>query len=156
MKIFGNKLWINPLVGGSIVVLVTYVLGSDIFLGLGLKVIEGSFQEPLPWWYFLNKLAFTVVTLGSGFQGGEATPLFFIGSTLGNSLSHIFPLPFSLLAGMGFVGVFSGVFKAPIACSILAIELFGVTFATYLVLACFVSAYMARTFESFSRLNGQS
>lgn len=49
-------------------------------------------------------------------KGGEVTPLFYIGSTLGNALSTVLPpLGPSLLAAMGFVGVFAGAANTPIA-----------------------------------------
>ena len=54
---------------------------------------------------FLNKTLFTAVTLGSGFKGGEITPLFFVGTTVGNALGQILPLPISLLAGLGLVSI---------------------------------------------------
>ena len=82
---------------------------------------------------------FTVVTLGSGFKGGEVTPLFFIGATLGNALSHLLPLPPSLLAGMGFVAVFAGASNTPLASSLMAMELFGAEAGTYAAIACVFS-----------------
>jgi PII-like signaling protein len=67
------------------------------------------------------------------------TPLFFIGSTLGNALSRILPLPPSLLAGMGFVGVFAGAANTPIASTLMAVELFGAEAGAYAGIACVVS-----------------
>ena len=85
------------------------------------------------------KFLFTAVTLGTGFKGGEVTPLFFIGSTLGNALSRLLPLPASLLAGMGFVAVFAGAANTPLASTLLAIELFGGEAGAYAGIACVVS-----------------
>ena len=87
------------------------------------------------------KIAKTSLTLGSGFKGGEVTPLFFTGATLGNALSGIIPLPVALLAGMGFVGVFSGATNTPLACTLMGIELFGAIPGVYIGLAC-VLAYL--------------
>jgi H+/Cl- antiporter ClcA len=81
----------------------------------------------------------TILTLAAGFKGGEVTPLFFIGATLGNALSLIIPLPMGLLAGMGFVGVFAGATNTPIACMIMGIELFGSESGIYIAIACIVS-----------------
>ena len=80
-----------------------------------------------------------MVTLGASFKGGEVTPLFFIGATLGNALSHILPLPPSLLAGMGFVAVFGGASNTPLASSLMAMELFGAEAGTYAAIACVFS-----------------
>src|SRR6202000_52606 len=78
---------------------------------------------------------------GTGFKGGEGTPLFFIGSTLGNTLSRILPLPASLLAGMGFVGVFAGAANTPISSSLMAVELFGPEAGAFAAIAC-VASYL--------------
>src|SRR5690606_37801168 len=66
-------------------------------------------------------------------------PLFFIGATLGNALGYFIPLPTGLLAGMGFVAVFAGATNTPLACSIMAIELFSVDCGMYVSIACVVS-----------------
>jgi H+/Cl- antiporter ClcA len=80
-----------------------------------------------------------VVTLGLGFKGGEVTPLFFIGATLGNALGYFLPLPTPLLAGMGFVAVFAGAANTPIASTLMAMELFGSEAGVYAGIACVVS-----------------
>ena len=85
---------------------------------------------------FLLKLLFTSFTLGAGFKGGEVTPLFYIGATLGNALIWFVPLPIDLLAGMGFVAVFAGATNTPIACTIMGIELFGIESGVFIALAC--------------------
>jgi H+/Cl- antiporter ClcA len=141
-----NKLFryppIRPLVGGAILAVVIFLTGSTRYIGLGLPVISESFvQHALPY-DFLLKMLFTSFTLGLGFKGGEVTPLFFIGATLGNTLSLFIPLPMALLAGMGFVAVFSGATNTPIACTIMGIELFGVPCGIFVAIACFM-AYLA-------------
>ncbi|MEG0475233.1 MAG: chloride channel protein, partial [Carnobacterium sp.] len=77
--------------------------------------------------------------IGAGYQGGEVTPLFVIGATLGSSLAVLLHLPISFLAGLGFIGVFSGATNTPIACFIMGIELFGSENAVYLFLICVIS-----------------
>ncbi|WP_332912693.1 chloride channel protein [Algoriphagus boritolerans] len=69
------------------------------------------------------------------------TPLFFTGATLGNALSAWIPLPLALLAGMGFVGVFSGATNTPMACTAMGMELFGYESGIFLGFAC-VIAYL--------------
>ena len=76
-----------------------------------------------------------------GFKGGEVTPLFFVGATLGSALSAIIPLPISLLAGMGFVAAFAGATNTPIACTLMGLELFGIEAGMFLGIAC-VIAYL--------------
>jgi H+/Cl- antiporter ClcA len=67
----------------------------------------------------------TAVTIGSGFLGGEVTPLFFIGATLGNVLARHLDIPLPLGAGVGMAAMFAAAAKTPIALSIMAVELLG-------------------------------
>lgn len=130
---------LRPFVGGIIVALSVLILGTTKYIGLGIPTIVQSFEQQLPAYDFAIKMALTIITLSAGFKGGEVTPLFFIGATLGNALSLFIPLPTGLLAGMGFVAVFAGATNTPIACSIMAIELFGAECGVYVAIACVVS-----------------
>ncbi|CAJ0855694.1 voltage-gated chloride channel family protein [Ralstonia flatus] len=130
---------LRPVLGGSVVVAAALALGTDKYLGLGIPVIVDAFHTPLPAYDFAGKAAFTIVTLASGFKGGEVTPLFYIGATLGNALGYVLPLPFPLLAGLGFVAVFAGAANTPIASTLMAMELFGPEVGTFAGIACVVS-----------------
>jgi len=130
---------LRPFIGGIIILLSVWLMGTTRYLGLGIPTILDSFSQQLPAYDFALKIIFTIITLASGFKGGEVTPLFFIGATLGNALGYFIPLPLALLAGMGFVAVFAGATNTPIACSIMAIELFGIECGVYVVIACVVS-----------------
>jgi H+/Cl- antiporter ClcA/PII-like signaling protein len=129
----------RPFVGGLIVTAAVFALGTTKYIGLGIPTIVASFNSKLPVYDFAGKFAFTAVTLGASFKGGEVTPLFFIGSTLGNALSNILPLPASLLAGMGFVAVFAGAANTPISSTLMAMELFGHEAGAFAGIACVVS-----------------
>ncbi len=142
-KLMGHYITNPPLraaIGGLIVVGGVAAIGTD-YIGLGIPMIVKSFEQELPPLAFLLKTVFTAVTLGSGFRGGEVTPLFFIGSSLGNALSSIIPLPMDLLAAMGFVAVFAGAANTPLACTLMAFELFGAEAGFYAGLAS-VAAYI--------------
>ena len=130
---------LRPVVGGALVTIAVFTLGTTKYIGLGIPTIVAAFHTKLPAYDFAAKFLFTSVTLGTGFKGGEVTPLFFIGSTLGNALSRIISLPSSLLAGMGFVAVFAGAANTPIASTLMAIELFGAEAGAYAGIACVVS-----------------
>lgn len=132
---------LRPLVGGIVIALSVWAIGTTKYIGLGVPTIVEAFQEPLPLYDFLAKILYTSFTLGAGFKGGEVTPLFFTGATLGNALAYVIPLPIALLAGMGFVGVFSGATNTPLACTLMGIELFGIEAGLFLALAC-VTAYL--------------
>ena len=69
--------------GAAIVVLFVLVLNNQRYLGLSLPLLEDAFAGNAQPFDFVGKLFFTVLSLGAGFQGGEVTPLFEIGATLG-------------------------------------------------------------------------
>lgn len=141
-KLFKSKIAfppLRPLIGGVIVAVIIWAIGTTKYIGLGIPTIVQSFDQQLPAYDFAIKMALTILTLSAGFKGGEVTPLFFIGATFGNALSYFIPLPTSLLAGMGFVAVFAGATNTPIACSMMAIELFGTECGVYVSIACVVS-----------------
>ena len=130
---------LRPFTGGVIVAIAVFAIGTTKYIGLGVPTIVAAFDGRQPPYDFAVKLLFTAVTLGAGFKGGEVTPLFFIGATLGNALSYLLPLPPSLLAGMGFVAVFAGAANTPIASTFMAVELFGAEAGAYAAIACVVS-----------------
>lgn len=130
---------LRPFLGGIIVAIAVFAMGTTRYIGLGIPAIVESFEQQLPPYDFALKMAFTIVTLAAGFKGGEVTPLFFIGATLGSALSLFVPLPTGLLAGMGFVAVFAGATNTPLACMLMGIELFGTESGIYMAIACVVS-----------------
>ena len=138
---------LRPVVGGVVLALVIGAIyyfnteNTTRWIGLGVPVIVESFEHQLPFSDFLLKILFTSFTLGAGFKGGEVTPLFFTGATLGSALSLFIPLPVALLAGMGFVAVFSGATNTPIACTLMGIELFGAEAGVFIGIAC-ATAYL--------------
>lgn len=143
--------WLRPALGGTLVIALVYVVGSRDYLGLGVSSPEAgavtllsAFQRggatPWSWWW---KLLFTAVTLSAGFKGGEVTPLFFIGATLGNTLALVLGAPVDLFAGLGFVAVFAGAANTPLACTIMGIELFGAHYTVYFAVACFVAYFFS-------------
>lgn len=130
----------RPVVGGVIVVLLTLAVGSQTYNGLSLGLIHASlFGGDVSGWSWLLKLVFTAVTLGALFQGGEVTPLFVIGASLGAVLAAPLGAPTTLLAAIGFVAVFAGATNTPIACTIMGLELFGGGGAVYFAIGCFVA-----------------
>ncbi|WP_395973029.1 voltage-gated chloride channel family protein [Chryseobacterium cucumeris] len=142
---------LRPVVGGIIIALAVFAMGTTRYIGLGVPVIVESFEKQLPLYDFALKMIFTIVTLSAGFKGGEVTPLFFIGSTLGSALSLFIPLPFGLLAGMGFVAVFAGATNTPLACMLMGIELFGAECGVYVAIACVVSYLLSGHNSIYSR-----
>ncbi|NMH26888.1 voltage-gated chloride channel family protein [Flavobacterium silvaticum] len=132
---------LRPFIGGVVIAFSVWTMDTTDYIGLGIPMISESFLQQMPWYAFALKLLLTTFTLGAGFKGGEVTPLFFIGATLGSACFGFVPLPVALLAGMGFVAVFSGATNTPIACTLMGMELFGSACGIYIGLAC-VLAYL--------------
>lgn len=147
---------LRPALGGLLMIGLAYLIGGD-YLGLGvsadphhpnqvslLSCFHAGGAGAWSWWW---KILFTTITLSSGFKGGEVTPLFFVGAALGNTMARLLHAPVDLMAGLGFVAVFSGATNTPLACIIMGIELFaggqpgliGSGFVVYVATACFVA-----------------
>jgi H+/Cl- antiporter ClcA len=136
------RLPLRMALGGAVLVLMWWGVGTDIYLGLGVPTIVRAFQDPgLPAVAFALKLLFTAVTLAAGFLGGEVTPLFFVGAALGNLLAHPLGLPLELCAGVGMAAVFATAAKTPLALSIMAVELLGGNLFPHVAIVC-VLAYL--------------
>jgi len=145
--------WLRPCIGGLILIGMTQLIGTRAFLGLGvlpvdpgnpsisgaLAGMESAGIGPVDW---LWKLVFTVVTLASGFKGGEVTPLFFIGACAGHTIGILLGVPSTLLAAVGVAGVFAGASHARLACWIMAVELFGPAIAPYAGVACIIAPFI--------------
>ncbi len=132
---------LKPLLGGLLLIGLYHLEGSYRYVGLGISYIQEALREPATFWEPVFKTGFTALTIGSGFKGGEFVPLVFIGATLGSALGLILPVSFQLLAAVGFAAVFAGASNTPIACSLMAMEIFGPQIAPYAVVACFASYY---------------
>ena len=143
--------WLVPVCGGLIIIALTFVLGKPDYLGLGVDAeypgtvtIVSAFQQGgADFFSWLWKLIYTAVTLGTGFKGGEVTPLFYIGATLGNTLAGLMNAPVSLFAALGFIAVFAGATNTPLACTIMGIELFGAEHALFFAVACFTAYFFS-------------
>ena len=133
---------LRPFLGGLVVASAVWALDAYRYVGIGIPAIVQAFEQPVAPWDWLGKLAFTVVSLGSGFKGGEVTPLFYIGATLGNALAPLLHLPFSMLAAIGFVAVFAGAANTPICTIVMAVELFGPGIGPLAAVGC-VASYLA-------------
>ncbi|MEN9355748.1 MAG: hypothetical protein RL318_3073 [Fibrobacterota bacterium] len=154
----------NPLariaIGGSLVACVLLAVPTGLrYAGLGLPIMMDSFRQTLPPWDFAAKAVLTATTLGFGFKGGEVTPLFCVGASLGNALSAVLSLPMSFLAAMGFVAVFGACANVPLSASLMAFELFGPAALPWALFTCLVAFSVSgktgiytsqgRTFDKF-------
>ncbi|MDO4537855.1 MAG: chloride channel protein [Coriobacteriales bacterium] len=110
------------------------------YCGLGTNLISCSFSGgtiyPFDW---LAKLALTICTLSLGFQGGEVTPLFAMGASLGFVLGSAFGLPPEIFAAMGYAAVFGSATNTLLAPIFIGLEVFGGANIAPLALVCIVA-----------------
>jgi H+/Cl- antiporter ClcA len=135
------KPW-KSLLGGSILVVLTFIFGKQ-YLGLGLDTIQNAIEgKNVVFYAFIAKIIFTSITLNFGGSGGVVTPIFFVGATSGILFAKMLGLDFSTFSAIGFVSVLAGATNAPIAASIMSVELFGPSLAPYASVACIISFIM--------------
>ncbi|MGD9702001.1 MAG: chloride channel protein [Acidimicrobiia bacterium] len=130
---------VRAALAGAVVVVAVLALGREytsLSLPFADSALAGAQVGALVW---LGKLVVTSVSLGGGLPGGEVTPLFVVGATLGAALADPLGLPQPVLAAVGFVAVFGGAANTPIACTLLAVELFGGGVVVPAALACAVA-----------------
>jgi H+/Cl- antiporter ClcA len=106
------------------------------YSGLGTNLISMSFSHGIYSWDFAFKLLFTVLTLSAGFQGGEVTPLFSIGASLGVVLASFLGLSPVFLAALGYVAVFGSATNTLLAPMIMGAEIFGAEYLPYFAVVC--------------------
>lgn len=144
-KLFGRiaNEYYRVTVGALLLLLMIYLSGTTKYIGLGIPSILSAFEVPAVGYDFLLKIIFTTLTLSIGFKGGEVTPLFFIGATLTSFLSLYVPLPLVVMAGLGFVGVFAGSTKTPLACALMTVELFGPALFPLALITCIIATMVS-------------
>lgn len=123
----------NPLVRiaviGAALSVVLLALGQGRYAGLGTNLISealaGDGGAGISIWDWALKFALTVITLAAGFQGGEVTPLFSIGASLGVVLAGPLGLPIELVAALGYAAVFGSATNTLLAPILIGGEVFG-------------------------------
>ena len=136
---------------GGVVLLLFFVFsGTTKYFGLGVPFIQSAFVETADYYDWFIKLLLTVFTVSVGFKGGEATPLFFIGATLGSALVTYLPLDMVLLAACGFIAVFAGATNTPLACTIMGGEIFGWEGLPYYLIACALAYLISGNTSAYS------
>jgi H+/Cl- antiporter ClcA len=133
---------LRPFIAGCVLLVLYYFEGSYRYVGLGIPVIQNSFVHTAAWYDPIFKVIFTAITIGSGYKGGEFIPLVFIGATLGSFLSMHLLISKALITSLGFASVFGAAANTPIACAIMACEIFGWKIAPYAFLSCWIAYYM--------------
>ena len=160
-----KKLLPNPflraVVGGLIIILLTAIVGNRDYNGAGMGVIQRAMTGEARYEAFLLKILFTVVTISTGFKGGEIVPTFFVGSTFGCVMGAVLGLNPAFGAAIGFVALFCGVVNCPFASILLAVEVFGGQGLMFFAIACGVSFLISGKYSlystqhfAFNKING--
>lgn len=134
----------NPIVRiavvGVVVSALLLLMGQGRYAGLGTNLISASFHGediyPVDW---ALKFLLTTVTLAAGYQGGEVTPLFSIGASLGVLLGSWMGLPVELAAALGYAAVFGSASNTLIAPMLIGAEVFGFAYLPHFFVVCAVA-----------------
>ena len=111
---------------GIFLSIILLLLHEGRYTGLGTNLIEDSFSgEPIFGYDWILKLLLTTLTLAAGFQGGEVTPLFSIGASLGVVIAIFFGLPIEFVAAAGYISVFGSATNTLLAPIFIGGEVFG-------------------------------
>lgn len=135
--------YVKIFIGGSLMVIATLIIGNRLYNNLSLGLLSDAFTGNIPYDAFIIKLILTTLCLAAGYQGGEVTPLFVIGATLGSVLSFILGVPTAFAAALGLVAVFSGATKTPIASFMMYLELFGSVNIIFAMIVCIISIFVS-------------
>ena len=132
--------WVRVVLGGVVVVALSYLMGVGRYNGAGMGVITAAVEQgqALPW-DFICKILLTAITLASGFKGGEVVPSFYIGATFGCAFGPLLGLPAGFSAAVAMVAVFCGATNTLVPSLLLAYELFGGAGLELIALGCGLS-----------------
>jgi len=134
---------LKGIIGGFILIAIVLLIGNTDYIGLGLPVIDQALAgEKIAPLGFLMKIITTTVTLGTGGSGGILTPVFFIGSTVGNTWAQFIHGDIALYSAIGMVSFLAASTNTPLAAIVMAMELFGVEVGTYASIVSVVSYLM--------------
>jgi chloride channel protein, CIC family len=135
--------WGTAALGGAVLAIGSLVV-SERYLGLGLSTLDEAVRgEWVPLEASVMKIVFTAISLGTGGSGGIVTPIFFIGATAGSAFARLTGLDPATFSAIGMVALLAGAANAPLAASVMAIELFGPGIGPYAAISAIVAFTMS-------------
>ncbi|MDH6363757.1 H+/Cl- antiporter ClcA [Enterococcus sp. PF1-24] len=148
-KVFFADKFTNPLIkigiGGIALSILLILAHQGRYAGLGTNLIAASFADEKIYIYdWLLKILLTILTISIGFLGGEVTPLFAIGSTLGVLLAEITGLPIFFVAALGYASVFGSATSTLLAPIFIGGEVFGFQNLPYFFVVCSVAYFFSQ------------
>jgi len=131
--------YLRILAGSAVLIALTLLVGSRDYNGAGMaQIIDAVGGNARPEAFAL-KIVFTVITIATGFRGGEIVPSMFVGATLGCVFGQLLGLDPGFCAAVGLVAFFCAMVNCPMASVFLGLELFGAGGLAYFALAAAVS-----------------
>ena len=120
--------------------IILFVLWNGRYCGLGTNLISQTFTGGEIFIFdWIIKLLLTVITLSIGFQGGEVTPLFSIGASLGFCLGNLFGISSVLCGALGYAAVFGSATNTLIAPFLIGVEVFGTKNTLAFLIVCSIA-----------------
>lgn len=139
--------YVRIIVGGILLIALTYLSGSREYNGAGMDIVARALEGEAKPFAFLLKMIFTAVTIGTGFRGGEIVPSFFVGATFGCVAAPFLGMNAGFGGAVGLIALFCGVVNCPVTSLLLSIEMFGAEGMLFFGLAAGVS-YMLSGYYS--------
>ena len=130
------------LIMGSVVAVLMMIFHQGRYSGTGSNLVALCFDgitDDIYAYDWILKMALTILTLSSGFIGGEVAPLFSIGSCLGYVLGPVFGFDPMFGAALGFASVFCSGSNTLLAAILVGVESFGYNMLPFFSVVCFVS-----------------
>lgn len=141
------RLFVNYLVAaaasGAVLVALFFCFDLTRYGGLSEWLVGAAFRGDTTLADPLLKLGLTALTVGAGLQGGEVTPLFGIGASLGGAIGAALLGDPSFMAALGMLGLFGAALNVPITTIMLGIDMFGAEAAGYVIIVTFIAYLVA-------------
>lgn len=144
-KTLAGRLAPNPYVRigvtGAALSILLFALWQGRYCGLGTNLISAAFANgaTIYSWDWIAKFILTIVTLAAGYQGGEVTPLFSIGASLGIAVSGLVGIDPLLCAALGYAATFGGATNTLLAPIFIGCEVFGFSYLPAFFIVCAVA-----------------
>ena len=144
-KTLAGRLAPNPYVRigviGATLSILLFALWQGRYCGLGTNLISAAFTDDgaIYSWDWIAKFILTIITLAAGYQGGEVTPLFSIGASLGVAISGLVGIDPLLCAALGYAATFGGATNTLLAPIFIGCEVFGFSHLPAFFIVCAVA-----------------
>ncbi|MBD5423743.1 MAG: voltage-gated chloride channel protein [Allobaculum sp.] len=117
--------------------LLLWVCMDGRYCGSGMNLIEAAGHgEEIYVWDFALKLLLSIFSLSIGFVGGDVTPLFAVGATLGAVLGPLFGLPAPFGAALGYAATFGAGTNTWVSPLVIGMEIFGYAYFPFFFITC--------------------